>query len=74
MVAEQCSAGISRKGWMTVHAVAIWDPVFLMLGVVQIGAIGAILYYANSYKNLVCPTHFSEAARREGKTVSQTAD
>lgn len=66
LIREQCSAGISRRAFalwflasilMTVHALLLPAPVFIVLGVIQIAAISTILFYSARYRGLVCPTH-----------------
>src|SRR6188472_2436325 len=72
LIQERCSAGISRHAFllwllastlMTIHAVLLPALVFIVLGAVQIGAIGAILFYSARYRGLVCPAHALDPAR-----------
>jgi uncharacterized protein with PQ loop repeat len=72
LIREQCSAGISRRAFalwfiasilMTIHAVLLPAVVFIVLGVVQLGAISTILVYSARYRGLVCPLHALNPAR-----------
>ena len=71
LVHERCSAGISRGAFslwllasvlMTIHAVMLPAAVFIVLGGIQIGAIGVILFFSARYRGLVCPTHAASPA------------
>ena len=71
LVREQCSAGISRAAFslwllasvlMTIHALLLPAAVFIVLGGIQIGAIGVILFFSARYRGLVCPTHAASPA------------
>jgi uncharacterized protein with PQ loop repeat len=71
LIHEQCSAGISRGAFslwllasvlMTIHAVLLPAVVFMVLGGIQIGAIGVILFFSARYRGLVCPTHAASPA------------
>ena len=71
LVREQCSAGISRGAFslwllasvlMTIHALLLPAAVFIVLGKIQIGAIGVILFFSTRYRRLVCPTHAASPA------------
>ena len=66
LVKVHCSAGISRSAfavWLvasvliTAHAVATRAAVFVLLGGVQIVAIGVILLYATRYRYQACGGH-----------------
>jgi uncharacterized membrane protein YdfJ with MMPL/SSD domain len=66
LLSEHCSAGISGRAYalwfvssilVTVNAVAIQSIVFILLGIVQIGATGIIYIFSWRYKGLVCPYH-----------------
>ena len=66
LLSEHCSAGISGRAYalwfvssilVTVNAVAIQSIVFILLGIVQIGATGIIYIFSRRYKGLVCPYH-----------------
>ena len=72
LIREQCSAGISRRAFalwllasvlMTVHAILLPALVFIVLGVVQLGAISTILVYSARYRGMVCPAHALDPAR-----------
>jgi len=72
LIQERCSAGISRSAFllwllasvlMTIHAVLLPALVFIVLGAVQIGAIGVLLFYSARYRGLVCPAHALDPAR-----------
>ena len=72
LIREQCSAGISRRAFalwfaasvlMTIHAVLLPAVVFIVLDVLQIGAISTILVYSARYRGLVCPVHALDPAR-----------
>jgi uncharacterized protein with PQ loop repeat len=72
LIRERCSAGISRRAfglWLlasiliTIHAVLLPAPVFILLGAVQIAAISTILMYSARYRGLVCPVHALSPAR-----------
>jgi hypothetical protein len=63
---ERCSAGLSRVAFgawlassvlMTVHAIAIGAAVFITLGVIQLAAIGTILFFTSRYQGLYCASH-----------------
>lgn len=71
LVRERCSAGISRGAFslwllasvlMTIHAVMLPAAVFIVLGGIQIGAIGVILFFSARYRGLVCPSHAASPA------------
>lgn len=71
LVSEQCSAGISRGAFslwllasvlMTIHALLLPAAVFVVLGGIQIGAIGVIVFFSARYRGLVCPTHAASPA------------
>src|SRR5687768_3296165 len=66
LVRERCSAGLSERafilwliasGLMTVHAVTIGAPVFVLLGALQLNATATIAYFGRRYRGLVCPSH-----------------
>src|SRR5438270_13620455 len=66
LIVERCSAGISQKAellWLaasiliTIHALAIHEPVFSLLGLVQTAATAAIFFYSIRYSGMVCPSH-----------------
>lgn len=66
LIGERCSAGISIRAfvlWLvasmlvTVHALTIVDPVFIVLGVVQVAATGVILFFGHEYRYMVCALH-----------------
>jgi hypothetical protein len=66
LIGERCSAGISIRAfglWLaasvlvTVHAVTIFDPVFILLGVIQFVATGVILFFGREYRYMVCAFH-----------------
>ena len=66
LLAERCSAGISRLAfatWLaasalvTAHAVAIASPVFVVLGAVQVLATALIVVFSTRYRDSRCPTH-----------------
>jgi hypothetical protein len=42
---------------MTVHAIAIGAAVFITLGVIQLAAIGIILFFTTRYQGLYCASH-----------------
>ena len=72
LIRQQCSAGISRRAFtlwfvasilMTIHAVLLPALVFIVLGIVQIGAISTILVYSARYRGMVCPLHALNPAR-----------
>jgi uncharacterized protein with PQ loop repeat len=72
LVRERCSAGISRGAFalwllastlMTIHAVLLPALVFVVLGVIQIGAISTILVYSARYRGQACPSHAVAPAR-----------
>jgi uncharacterized protein with PQ loop repeat len=72
LIREQCSAGISRRAFilwfaasilMTIHALLLPAVVFIVLGVIQIGATSTILVYTARYRGLVCPSHALSPAR-----------
>ena len=72
LIRERCSAGISRRAFalwliasilMTIHAVLLPAIVFIVLGVVQLGAISTILVYSARYRGMVCPLHALDPAR-----------
>ena len=67
---ERCSAGLSRLAFgawlassvlMTVHAIAIGAAVFITLGVVQLAAIGTILFFASRFEGSYCASHVPAA-------------
>lgn len=66
LIKEQCTGGISLRAywmWFTaamlllVHAIAIQDPVFIVLQGYQLGACGLIIFFCRKYKGSVCETH-----------------
>jgi uncharacterized protein with PQ loop repeat len=66
LVRERCSAGLSERaftlwliasGLMTVHAITIRAPVFVLLGAQQLVATAIIAYFGRRYRDLVCPSH-----------------
>ena len=66
LVREQCSAGISVRAFslwlvasalLATHAMVIADPVFVLLGLVQIAATAVIVFYGHKYRYSVCPWH-----------------
>lgn len=66
LIRERCSAGLSRVAFgawlassllMTVHAIAIGAAVFITLGVVQLAAIGVILFFTSRYQGSYCASH-----------------
>jgi uncharacterized protein with PQ loop repeat len=66
LIHERCSAGISRRAFVlwfiasiliTIHAVFISAVVFILLGVIQIGATSIIVIYSARYRGMVCPIH-----------------
>ena len=66
LIKEQCTGGISVKAyymWFTaallllIHAIAIRDPVFVMLQGYQLGACGLIVFFCWKYKGSVCEAH-----------------
>lgn len=70
LIHEKCSAGLSVRAfslWLlatlliTAHAIAIMDPVFIVLGLVQTAAIATILFYCKLYDGQVCPSHVTVA-------------
>jgi uncharacterized protein with PQ loop repeat len=72
LISQKCSAGISRRAFalwfvasilMTIHAVLLPALVFIVLGIVQIGAISTILFYSARYRGMVCPFHALDPAR-----------
>jgi len=72
LIRERCSAGISRRAFalwfiasilMTIHAVLLPATVFIVLGVVQLGAISTILVCSARYRGMVCPLHALDPAR-----------
>jgi uncharacterized protein with PQ loop repeat len=92
LIRERCSAGISRRAFIlwflasiliTIHAVFISAIVFILLGVIQIGATSTIVVYSARYKGLVCPIHAAgalpapgdklPAGTRSGLSTSQSA-
>jgi uncharacterized protein with PQ loop repeat len=75
LIRERCSAGISRRAFIlwflasiliTIHAVFISAIVFIVLGVIQIGATSTIVVYSARYKGLVCPIHAAGALPAPG--------
>ena len=71
LIREHCSAGISRGAFslwllasvlMTIHALLLPAAVFIVLGVIQIGAIAVILVFSARYRGLACPTHAASPA------------
>jgi uncharacterized protein with PQ loop repeat len=75
LIRERCSAGISRRAFIlwflasiliTIHAVFISAIVFILLGVIQIGATSTIVVYSARYKGLVCPIHAAGALPAPG--------
>ncbi len=63
---EHCSAGISRLAfviWLVSsaliasHALAIGAGVFIVLGVVQVGATALIVVFATRYEHSFCAAH-----------------
>lgn len=66
LIKEQCTGGISLRAyymWLTaallllVHAVAIQDPVFILLQGYQLGACSLIVFFCRKYKGSVCEAH-----------------
>lgn len=66
LIKERCSAGISRPAffvwlvasWLVlIRAIAIHDSVFIILGIIQVGATAIICLYAKVYENSRCATH-----------------
>ena len=66
LIRERCSAGISRSAfyvWLVAsllvltRAIAIRANVFIVLGVIQVGATAVICSYAKLYENLRCASH-----------------
>ncbi|HET9660845.1 MAG TPA: PQ-loop domain-containing transporter [Thermomicrobiales bacterium] len=66
LLGEHCSAGISGRAYalwfvssilVTINAFAIASVVFILLGIVQIGATGVIYIFSRRYKGMVCPYH-----------------
>jgi hypothetical protein len=66
LIKEHCSAGISDKAyalWFTasilifIKAVADVSVVFMVLGLVQIGATATVLFFSKKYQGQVCPAH-----------------
>lgn len=47
---------------MTIHALLLPAAVFVVLGGIQIGAIGVILFFSARYRGLGCPTHAANPA------------
>ena len=71
LVKERCSAGLSERAFalwlvasllMTVHAVSIGAVVFVVLGIMQVGATSLIAFYCRRYRGLVCPSHAPASA------------
>jgi uncharacterized protein with PQ loop repeat len=66
LIKEQCTGGISVKAYcmwfaaallLLVHAIAIHDPVFIMLQSYQLGACGLIVFFCRKYKGSLCEAH-----------------
>lgn len=66
LIGERCSAGISLRAfalWLaasvlvTLHALTVVDPVFILLGVIQFGATGVILLFGHKYRYMACAFH-----------------
>lgn len=66
LLSEHCSAGISGRAYalwfvssilVTINAFSIESIVFILLGIVQIGATGIIYIFSRRYKGMVCPFH-----------------
>jgi len=66
LIKERCSAGLSERAYalwlgssllMTVHAVSIRSVVFIVLGLQQIVATGAVAYFCRRYRGQACPSH-----------------
>jgi uncharacterized protein with PQ loop repeat len=66
LIKERCTGGISVKAYcmwfaaallLLVHAIAIHDPVFIMLQGYQLAACGLIIFFCWKYKGSVCETH-----------------
>ena len=66
LIAERCSAGISRLAFatwfaasalVTTHAVVSGATVFVVLGVIQLGATALILLCATKYASSYCASH-----------------
>ena len=66
LIKEQCIGGISVKAFcmwfaaavlLLVHAIAIHDPVFIMLQGYQLAACGLIVFFCRKYKGSVCEAH-----------------
>ncbi len=66
LIKEHCTGGISLRAyymWLTaallllVRALAIQDPVFILLQGYQLGACGLIVFFCRKYKGAVCEAH-----------------
>lgn len=74
LIRVHCSAGISRLAfgvWLaasllvTTHAVAIRAVVFVVLGVIQLGATVLVLIYSTKYENSSCTIHLPRRLESE---------
>ena len=74
LIRAHCSAGISRLAfgvWLaasllvTTHAVAIRAVVFVVLGVIQLGATVLVLIYSTKYENSSCTIHLPRRLESE---------
>ena len=66
LIKERCTGGISLRAYyiwfaaallLLIHAIAIRDPVFILLQAYQLGACGLIVFFCRKYKGSVCETH-----------------
>ena len=74
MVVERCVEGISRAAFglwalasalLLARAVAVSDPVFVSLGVIQVAATGFVVAYVTALGERRCPSH-APPGRRGG--------
>ena len=66
LVIEHCSAGVSVRAWMlwllasfliSLHAISVFDIVFVALQIVNIIAITVIIILSKRYQNMFCTIH-----------------
>ena len=66
LIKERCTGGISLRAYylwlaaavlLLIHAIAIQDPVFILLQTYQLAACGLIVFYCRKYRGSACEAH-----------------
>jgi hypothetical protein len=82
LIRAHCSTGISQLAfgvWLassflvTARAIAIHADVFIVLGGIQIMATTLIVFYANRYADMYCPSHLPRQLGPRGATGTDTS-